>query len=325
MRRLRQNATVRRWIRQTRLSVDQLIYPLFVQWSPKKREPIPSLPGQFRFSVDEVAKEAQSVFELGIPAVLLFGIPKVKDELGSEAYDDQGIVQEAVRVIRKAVPELIVMTDLCLCEYTSHGHCGVLTSSGSSGEVTVDNDRTLELLAQTAISQAKAGAHVVAPSDMMDGRVGAIREALDRNRFSETMILSYAAKFCSSFYGPFRDAVDSTPRFGDRKTYQMDPANRREALREMELDLEEGADLLMVKPALPYLDVIALARQRFNIPIVAYQVSGEYAMIQRSAKDKREESALAIESLTSICRAGADSIITYFAKDLAPQLYRRKE
>jgi porphobilinogen synthase len=320
MRRLRKNATIRRWVRQTRLTVDQLVYPLFVQWKPKGRQAIASLPGQFRYSLDQVAKEAKAVYALGISAILLFGIPKTKEEAGSEAYDDEGIVQEAVRAIRKAVPDLLVITDVCLCEYTRHGHCGWVDSSGV--EVRIDNDRSLELLSRIAVSHAKAGAHMVAPSDMMDGRVRAIREGLDQEGFTDVAILSYAAKFCSSFYGPFREAVHSSPQFGDRRTYQMDPANSREALREMELDLKEGADLLMVKPALPYLDIIALARQRFHVPIVAYQVSGEYAMIKTLAKDAEEERSLALETLTSIHRAGADILITYFAKALAPHLYR---
>lgn len=320
MRRLRRNTTIRRWVRQTRLTADQLVYPLFVQSKPKGRQAISSLPGQFRYSVDPIAKEAKAVYALGIPAILLFGIPKTKDEAGSEAYDDEGIVQEAVRAIRKAVPDLLVITDVCLCEYTSQGHCGWVDSS--SKEIRVDNDRSLELLSRIAVSHAKAGAHIVAPSDMMDGRVAAIREGLDQEGFTDVAILSYAAKFCSSFYGPFREAVRSAPERGDRRTYQMDPANSREALKEMELDLEEGADLLMIKPALPYLDIIALARQRFEAPIVAYQVSGEYAMIKSSAKNKDEERALALETLTAIHRAGADILITYFAKALAPYLYR---
>ena len=318
MRRLRASSTMRRWVRQTRLTVDALICPLFVQWKPRGKQAISSLPGQFRYSIDTVAREAKAIYGLGIPAILLFGIPKEKDVLGSEAYDDHGAVQEAIRKIRREVPDLIVITDVCLCEYTSHGHCGVISASKE-----IENDRSLEFLARVAVSHARAGAQIVAPSDMMDGRVGAIREALDQEAFSEVAILSYAAKFCSSFYGPFREAVHSAPQFGDRRTYQMDPANRREALREMELDLAEGADLLMVKPALPYLDIIAWARRRFDVPIAAYQVSGEYAMIQSVSRSKEERKSLILETLTSIHRAGADLLVTYFAKEAAPHLYRR--
>lgn len=278
------------------------------------------MPGVFRLSVDELVKEAEEVAKLGIPAVLLFGIPEHKDEFGSEAYAEDGIIQRAVRALKRAVPELVVITDVCLCEYTSHGHCGIVREIPGGFEV--DNDATLEILAKTAVSHAVAGADIVAPSDMMDGRVKAIREALDENGFAHVPIMSYAAKMASAFYGPFREAAESAPQFGDRRGYQMDFANKREALREIALDLEEGADIVMVKPALAYLDIIAAARERFDIPIAAYNVSGEYAMVKAAAKmGWLDEDRIVWEILTAIKRAGADLIITYFAKDVAKKLH----
>ncbi len=307
-RRMRRNENLRRMIRETSLGVDDLVYPLFVVHGRSVHEEISSMPGQYRFSVDRLGQEARVIREHGIPAVLLFGVPERKDPLGSEAYAEDGIVQRAVREIKAAVPELMVITDVCLCEYTDHGHCGKI----ECGEV--DNDATLELLARTAVSQARAGADMVAPSDMMDGRVGAIRQALDREGFPQIAILSYAAKYCSSFYGPFREAAESAPRFGDRKAYQMDPPNWREALREVELDIQEGADMVMVKPALPYLDVICRVREEFQFPLAAYQVSGEYAMLQAAARlNWLDRERAMLETLTCIKRAGADVIITYFA------------
>jgi len=314
-RRLRRTEALRAMVRETELSVKHLIYPLFVCPGKKVRQEVSSMPGVFRLSVDEAVREAQEVYELGIPAVILFGIPEKKDELGSEAYAKKGIVQKAVSAIKKEVPELIVVTDVCLCEYTSHGHCGII----KDGEV--DNDLTLEQLARTAVSHARAGADIVAPSDMMDGRVARIREALDEAGFQNVAILSYAVKYCSSFYGPFREAADSAPQFGDRRSYQMDPANAREALREASLDIEEGADIIMVKPAMPYLDIIRTLREEFNHPIAAYQVSGEYAMIKAAARlGWLDEERVMLESLLSIRRAGADIIITYFAKEVAKKL-----
>jgi len=299
-------------VRETRLCPSQLVYPLFVTSGNELRHPISSLPGCFHLSVDEAAKEAREVEGLGIAGVILFGLPRSKDAEGSEAYADDGVVQQAVRAIRAACRELLVVTDVCLCEYTSHGHCGVV----EDGEVL--NDPTLELLARMAVSHARAGAHVVAPSDMMDGRVGAIRKALDDDGLSSVAILSYAAKYASAFYGPFREAADSAPQFGDRRGYQMDPANVREALREVRLDLEEGADIVMVKPALPYLDVIRAVRQSCDVPVAAYNVSGEYAMVKAAAeKGWVDERRIVVETLTSIRRAGADIILTYHAKDFA--------
>lgn len=307
-RRMRRNENLRRMIRETSLAVDDLVYPLFVVHGRSVREEISSMPGQYRFSVDRLGQEARVIRQHGIPAVVLFGVPERKDPLGSEAYAEDGIVQRAVREIKAAVPELMVITDVCLCEYTDHGHCGRI----DCGEV--DNDATLELLALTAVSQARAGSDMVAPSDMMDGRVQAIRQALDREGFAQVGILSYAAKYCSSFYGPFREAAESAPRFGDRKGYQMDPPNWREALREVELDIQEGADMVMVKPALPYLDVICRVREEFQFPLAAYQVSGEYAMVQAAARlNWLDRERAILETLTCIKRAGADVIITYFA------------
>lgn len=311
-RRLRRREALRRMVRETVLRREDFIYPLFVAPGKGVRQEVPSMPGVFRLSVDHLVKEAREVLELGIPAILLFGLPSHKDETGSEAAAPQGTVQQAVRQLKKQTPELLVITDVCLCGYTSHGHCGLI----SKGEV--DNDATLEVLAQVAVSHAEAGADIVAPSDMMDGRVGAIREALDERGFEMVAILSYAVKYASSFYGPFRDAAESAPAFGDRRAYQMDPANAREALREAALDVEEGADILMVKPALPYLDIISLLAGEFDLPLAAYQVSGEYAMIKAAAqKGWLNEEAVMLESLLSIKRAGADLILTYFAKEAA--------
>jgi len=299
-------------VRETTLSPANLIYPLFVAPGEGLRREIPSLPGCFHLSVDEAAREAEEVERLGIGGVILFGLPSAKDPVGSEGYADDGVVQNAVRAIRAAAKELLVVTDVCLCEYTSHGHCGVI----EDGEV--QNDPTLALLARMAVSHAKAGAHVVAPSDMMDGRVGAIREALDEAGYSSLPILSYAAKYASAFYGPFREAADSAPQFGDRRGYQMDPANVREALREVALDVEEGADIVMVKPALPYLDVVRAVAETSDRPVAAYNVSGEYAMVKAAAaRGWVDEDRMMREILTSIRRAGADVILTYHAKDFA--------
>lgn len=311
-RRLRRTQALRELARETRLSAKQLIYPLFVRPGREIREPIASMPGQFRLSLDQLPAEAEEIVKLGIPAVLLFGLPEHKDEMGSEAYAQRGIVQEAVRQIKRKFPKLVVITDVCLCAYTNHGHCGLVRD----GEIL--NDETLELLGKVAASHAASGADVVAPSAMMDGQVRAIREALDSEGFVEVAIMSYAAKYASAFYGPFRDAAESAPQFGDRSSYQMDPANAREALREIELDVEEGADAVMVKPALAYLDIIARARERFSVPLAAYNVSGEYAMLKAVVKrDWLDERRAVLETLTAIRRAGADWIITYFAKDAA--------
>ncbi|HZP57762.1 MAG TPA: porphobilinogen synthase [Dehalococcoidia bacterium] len=311
-RRLRRTPGLRRLVAETRLSPSDFVYPLFVTHGQGVREEIASMPGQYRISIDQVPREADDLRALGIPAVLLFGLPAMKDEQGSEAWDDGGVVQDAVRAFKAAAPDLVVITDVCLCEYTSHGHCGVIVD----GEV--DNDRSLGLLARTAVSQARAGADVVAPSDMMDGRVGAIREALDDARFVATPIMAYSAKYASAFYGPFREAAASTPQFGDRRGYQMDPPNAREALAEISDDLDEGADIVMVKPALPYLDVIAAARAEFDAPLAAYNVSGEYAMVKAAvAAGWLDERRTVLETLTAIKRAGADIIITYHAKEAA--------
>jgi len=289
-----------------------LVYPLFVRPGTKVKEEITSMPGNYRWSVDLLAEECKAVFDLGIPAVMLFGIPEKKDERGSGAYDPNGIVQRAVRGVKKAAPGLLVICDICLCEYASHGHCGLV----KNGEV--ENDSTLDLLAKTALTQVESGADLVAPSDMMDGRVGRIRAELDSHGFAQVPIMAYAAKFASAFYGPFREAADSTPQFGDRKSYQMDPANQREALREIALDIEEGADIVMVKPAMPYLDIIALARRRFDVPIASYQVSGEFSLIEAASKlGWVDRERVMMESLLSIRRAGADIILTYFAKEAA--------
>ena len=311
-RRLRRTERLRAMVRETRVTPESLVYPLFVVPGEGLRREIPSLPGCFHLSVDETAREAQEVESLGIGGVILFGLPVAKDPVGSEGYAEDGVVQKAVRAIRAACRDLLVITDVCLCEYTSHGHCGVV----ADGEV--KNDPTLDLLARMAVSHARAGAHIVAPSDMMDGRVAAIRRALDGAGYIETPILSYAAKYASAFYGPFRDAADSAPQFGDRRGYQMDPANVREALREVRLDVEEGADLVMVKPALPYLDVIRAVKEATDRPVAAYNVSGEYAMVKAaSARGWVDEERIVKETLTSIRRAGADVILTYHAKDFA--------
>lgn len=315
MRRLRRSEGLRRLSRETRLSRDDLVLPLFAVEGSGVREPVASMPGVFRLSTDAIAEEAKRVADLGIPAVILFGIPAAKDARGSGADAEDGVVQRAVASAKRAAPDLVVMTDVCLCEYTDHGHCGLL-----DGEE-VANDPSLERLAATAVSHARAGADVVAPSDMMDGRVAAIRRALDGAGFASVPILAYAAKFASAFYGPFREAAESTPAFGDRRGYQMDPPNRREALREMELDLAEGADALMVKPALPYLDVLAEARRRFDVPLAAYHVSGEYAMLMAAAERGWIDGPRAmLETLVAIKRAGADMILTYAAKDVAARL-----
>lgn len=314
-RRTRKNAALRSMVRETALSVNDLIYPLFVIHGKNVKKAISSMPGNFQLSVNNLVKEARLVHSLGIPAVILFGIPKTKDDLGSGAYDDKGIVQTAVRAIKDKAPELMVITDVCLCEYTSHGHCGVV----EEGEIL--NDPTLELLAQEAVSHARAGADMVAPSDMMDGRVGAIRDALDEEGFDHLPIMSYAVKYASAFYGPFRDAAESPPAFGDRSSYQMDPANAREAMREAELDVAEGADILMVKPALPYLDIIYRVREEFDLPVAAYNVSGEFSMLKAAAKlGWLDEKKVMMESLIAIKRAGADLILTYWAKEAAKAL-----
>ena len=314
-RRLRRTENIRSLVRETHLTVNDLIYPLFICEGKNVKQEIRSMPEVYRFSIDKALEEIKEATQLGIKAVLLFGIPDKKDEVGTSAYIEKGIIQKAVRAIKDKFPELIVITDVCLCEYTSHGHCGII----KNGEV--DNDLTLEVLAKIAVSHAKAGADIVAPSDMMDGRVGRIREALDEAGFSHVAIMSYAVKYCSAFYGPFREAAESAPKFGDRRSYQMDPANSREALREASLDIEEGADIIMVKPAMPYLDIIKMLRNEFNYPIAAYQVSGEYAMIKAASKlGWLDEEKILWESLISIKRAGADLIITYFAKKIAEKL-----
>ena len=317
-RRLRKNEIIRKMIRETTLSVDDLILPLFITFGKGKKIAIKSMPGHFQLSVDNLAKEVREISTLGIPAVILFGIPEHKDEVGSEAYNPKGIIQQAIKAIKSKMPELIVITDVCMCEYTSHGHCGIIKQGD------VDNDATLELLAKEALSHAKAGADMVAPSDMMDGRVAAIRKILDENGFSNIPIMSYAAKYASAFYGPFRDAAESTPQFGDRRSYQMDPANSDEALREVKLDIEEGADIVMVKPALPYLDIIRRIKDEFKYPVAAYNVSGEFAMIKAAEQLGWMDGERAMmESLISIKRAGADLILTYFAKEAAKILGSR--
>jgi porphobilinogen synthase len=315
LRRLRQTETIRRMVRETRISPNDLIYPLFVRPGKGVKQVISSMPGQFQLSIDMLIKEVREVRSLGIPAVILFGIPDRKDEMGSEGYSDDGIVQRAIRAVKEKVDGILVMTDVCLCEYTSHGHCGMVK------EGRVLNDETLDLLGRQALSHVKAGADVVAPSDMMDGRVGAIRKTLDQHGFEDIPIMAYAAKFASSFYGPFREAAESKPQFGDRRSYQMDPANGDEALREVRLDLEEGADIVMVKPALPYLDIIWRVKQTFNIPVAAYNVSGEYALVKAGAQlGWVDGEQVMMESLIAIKRAGADMILTYFAKDAAKKL-----
>jgi porphobilinogen synthase len=356
MRRLRRTHVLRSLVRETRLTPESFVYPMFVCPGEGVRKEVRSMPGVFNLSVDEAVKEAREVKALGVPAVILFGLPETKDEVATGAWSDDGIVQRATRMIKTEMPELLVMGDVCLCEYMSHGHCGVVRPAGAAAvkaameevvasfetsyggkpyavalqraaqpvvqdpnaENEIANDESLELLARTSVSLARAGIDIIAPSDMMDGRVAAIRKGLDHAGYSNTPILSYAAKFASGFYGPFREAADSAPQFGDRRSYQMDPANLREALREIELDLEEGADMIMVKPALPYLDVIFAARERFDAPLAAYQVSGEYAMIEAAAQNGWiERDRVMMESLTAIRRAGAEIIVTYFAKDAA--------
>jgi porphobilinogen synthase len=316
-RRLRRTPALRRMVRETTLATDNFIYPLFVGPGKGVRREISSLPGQFQFSVDEVVREAEEVAKLGIPSVILFGLPEKKDDVGSEAWHPEGVVQRALRAIKKAVPELVLAVDACFCEYTSHGHCGVIVDGD------LDNDATLDNLGRAALSYAKAGADLVAPSGMMDGFAGFLRESLDEDGFDRVGLLAYSAKFASGYYGPFRTAVDSTPAFGDRAGYQMDPANVREAMRELALDVEEGADIVMVKPALAYLDVIAEARAEFDVPIAAYNVSGEYAMLKAAAeKGWIDYDRVMMETLTSIRRAGADIILTYHAKEAARLLRR---
>jgi len=311
-RRLRQTPEIRRMVRETSLRVDDFIYPVFVVNGSRKREIIPSMPGIYRLSIDELLKETEELRSLGIPGVILFGLPDVKDSMGSAAYAEDGIVQRAISAVKENVPGLIVLTDVCLCQYTDHGHCGVIKDGR------IDNDTTIDILSDVALSHARAGADFVAPSDMMDGRVGAIRKRLEKEGYTDTGIMSYAVKYSSAFYGPFREAADSAPQFGDRKTYQMDPANRREALKEAAIDVEEGADIVMVKPALPYLDIIYQVKGSTNLPVAAYNVSGEYAMVK--AADQKgwiEGQNVMMEMLLSIKRAGADIILTYFAKEAA--------
>ncbi len=318
-RRLRKDGLLRRMVRETHLRRDDLILPLFVRPGKGVKQSISSMPGHAQLSIDLLIKEVKEVKSLGIPGIILFGIPDKKDEMGSEGYADDGIVQRAVRAIKEKVEGILVITDVCLCEYTSHGHCGVVK------EGKVLNDETLELLARQALSHVKAGADMVAPSDMMDGRVGAIRKALDENRFEDVPVMAYAAKYASSFYGPFREAAESAPQFGDRKAYQMDPANGDEALREVRLDLEEGADMVMVKPALPYLDIIYRVKQTFNIPVAAYNVSGEFALVKAASQmGWVDGEQVMMESLIAIKRAGADLILTYFAKEAAKKIESEK-
>ncbi len=314
-RRLRKNEVFRSMIRETVITPANLVYPLFVMPGKNKREEVSSMPGVFRLSVDQLGKEAKECMELGVNNVILFGLPESKDAVGSGAHAKNGIVQRAIKELKNKAPEMVVTTDVCLCEYTDHGHCGILMNKD------VDNDATLEVLAQTALSHAQAGADMVAPSDMMDGRVAEIRGILDENNYQNIPIMSYAVKYCSAFYGPFRDAADSAPSFGDRRSYQMDPANTREAMREATLDVDEGADILMVKPAVAYLDIISRLRDEFDLPIAAYHVSGEYAMIKAAAANGWiDEERVMAETLLSIRRAGADIILTYFAKDMARYL-----
>ncbi|HZQ21765.1 MAG TPA: porphobilinogen synthase [Terriglobales bacterium] len=330
LRRLRRTEPLRSLVRETRLTPESFVYPMFVCPGQGVRKEVRSMPGVFNLSVDEAVEEARGAYKLGVPSVILFGLPEKKDEVATGAWADDGIVQQAARGLKRELPDLIVMGDVCLCEYMSHGHCGIVranpqslgaaaaTPPATSADYEIVNDESLELLARTSVSLARAGVDIIAPSDMMDGRVGAIRKGLDAAGFINTPILSYAAKFASGFYGPFREAADSTPQFGDRRSYQMDPGNLREAMREIELDLEEGADMIMVKPALPYLDVIAAARERFDVSLAAYQVSGEYAMIEAAARNNWiDRDRVMMESLLSIRRAGASIVLTYFAKDAA--------
>ena len=332
MRRLRSTEALRSLVRETRLTPGSLVYPIFICPGSGVRKEVGSMPGVCNLSVDEAVKEARRTHALGVPAVILFGLPEKKDEVATGAWSDDGIVQRATRAIKSEVRDLLIIGDVCLCEYTSHGHCGVVQAGPQSlgaaaaappltDDYEIVNDASLELLAHTAVSQARAGVDIIAPSDMMDGRVGAIRKALDQAGYLNTPILSYAAKFASGFYGPFREAADSAPQFGDRRSYQMDPANVREAMREIELDIAEGADMVMVKPAMPYLDVIAAARQRFDLPLAAYQVSGEYAMIEAAARNQWiDRERVIMESLLCIRRAGADIILTYYAQEAAKLL-----
>jgi porphobilinogen synthase len=334
LRRLRQSEQMRSLVRETRLTPDSFVYPMFVCPGEGVRKEVRSMPGVFNLSVDEAVEEATRTHALGVPSVILFGLPETKDEVATGAWADDGMVQQAARAIKREVPDLIIMGDVCLCEYMSHGHCGIVRAAHPqslgaavaappvvAAEYEIVNDATLELLARTAVSLARSGVDVIAPSDMMDGRVGAIRKALDEAGLINTPILSYAAKFASGFYGPFREAADSAPQFGDRRSYQMDGANLREAMREIELDIEEGADMIMVKPAMPYLDVIAAARQRFDLPLAAYQVSGEYAMIEAAARNNWiDRERVMMESLLSIRRAGASIILTYYAREAAQLL-----
>ncbi len=315
LRRLRMTGPLRSMVRETELSANDLIYPLFIVPGSNVRKPVSSMPGVFQLSIDEVMRECNDVYSLGIPAVILFGIPELKDEIASEAYNEHGIIQRAIRTIKKEIPDLVVITDVCLCEYTSHGHCGIL----KDGEIA--NDESVELIAREALTHAEAGADMVAPSDMFDGRVRAIRTMLDENAFPNVPIMSYAAKYASAYYGPFREAAESTPQFGDRRSHQMDPGNSNEAIREVEQDIIEGADIIMVKPALPYLDVLRRIKDRFEMPTAAYNVSGEYAMIKAAAeKGWIDGERVMMETLLSIKRAGADLILTYFAKEAAAVL-----
>ncbi|HYQ87602.1 MAG TPA: porphobilinogen synthase [Bacteroidota bacterium] len=315
LRRTRMSAVLRSMVRETELSKDDLIYPLFVCPGTNVKKEVSSMPGVYQMSVDEIVRECASVKSLGIPAVILFGIPEHKDEAGSEAYDELGIVQRAIHAVKKAIPELFIVTDVCLCEYTSHGHCGIVRGTE------IVNDESIELLAREALTHAQAGADMVAPSDMFDGRVRAIRRILDENNFPNLPIMSYAAKYASGFYGPFREAAESTPKFGDRRSHQMDPANSNEALREVEADIEEGADIVMVKPAMPYLDVLRRVKDTFRMPTAAYNVSGEYSMVKAAGRlGWIDEQRVMMEMLTGIKRAGADMILTYFAKDAAKLL-----
>lgn len=322
MRRLRKNATLRRMVAENRLSVDNFIMPLFVRPGEGIKKPIAAMPGNFQFSPDLLVEEVKEIAGLGIPAIILFGIPEHKDAVGTDAYAHDAIVCRAIEVAKKAAPEICVITDVCLCEYTDHGHCGALETR-RDGTIDVANDATLDLLVKEAVAHAQAGADMVAPSDMMDGRVGAIRDGLDDTGFSELPIMAYSAKYASAFYGPFRDAAESPPQFGDRRGYQMNPPNAREAMREIELDIEEGADIVMVKPALPYLDIIRMASDSFDLPIAAYNVSGEYSMIKAAAANGWiDEKTAALESLMAIRRAGASMILTYWSKDAARWLER---
>ncbi len=316
-RRLRKTRTIRNLVRETRFTPSQLIYPLFVRPGEKDEFPIPSMPGQFQLSINKLLEKCDKSLSMGLGGIILFGIPEAKDAIGSDAQDENGIVQKAVREIKKRFPELLVITDLCLCEYTDHGHCGILKDGD------VDNDATLELLANSALAQAEAGSDMIAPSDMMDGRVQAIRTALDNSGFADKPIMSYSAKYSSSFYGPFREAAESAPKQGNRKSYQMDPPNALEALKEVALDIEEGADIVMVKPALPYLDIVSMVKTEFSIPVAAYNVSGEYSMLKAAAENGwLDEKSARMEMLTCIFRAGADMVLTYFAPEVAEELNR---